>query len=77
MVPDEAREGDVLVFFDGARVPHVLRPVDAAVERELRGACGATASYWLIGDCYLHGLMHGEAFPRGFVHGKWESLTLV
>ncbi|KAK0623990.1 heterokaryon incompatibility protein-domain-containing protein [Immersiella caudata] len=74
MVPDEAREGDVLVFFAGARVPHVLRLVDMA--RGGPQGTRPTETFVLIGDCYLHGLMHGEAFPRG-VPKKWQTLTLI
>lgn len=48
-VPTTARIGDVICVFLGAHVPFVLRPHE-------RGG-----SYRVIGDCYLHGMMNGEA----------------
>ncbi|KAK4442812.1 heterokaryon incompatibility protein-domain-containing protein [Podospora aff. communis PSN243] len=74
MVPDEAREGDILVFFAGAKVPHVLRPAEVALK--VKGRRWPGWSFSLVGDCYLHGLMRGEAFPAG-VRISWEELILV
>lgn len=45
--PFTVREGDIVVVLFGSRVPFVLRQQ------------GDT--YRLIGDCYMHGLMDGEA----------------
>lgn len=47
LAPGLAKLDDVLCFIRGARVPFVLRP-------------GLNKRYRLIGDCYIHGLMHGE-----------------
>jgi Heterokaryon incompatibility protein (HET) len=45
--PLHAARGDLVVIFDGAKVPHVIRPTH-------RG------TYKLLGDCYIDGLMLGE-----------------
>ena len=47
LVPDNATEGDVICIFPGAEVPFVLRKHDDYHE--------------LLGDCYVHGIMTGEA----------------
>ncbi|PMD26404.1 hypothetical protein NA56DRAFT_698587 [Hyaloscypha hepaticicola] len=47
LVPSHAREGDEVCIVRGTRVPLLLR------------ACG---EFWLfIGECYIHGIMDGEA----------------
>jgi hypothetical protein len=48
LAPCFTREGDSLVIVKGGRVPLVIRPRDQGWE--------------LIGDCYVHGIMYGEAF---------------
>jgi hypothetical protein len=47
-VPQTAQIGDVICCIWGARSLAVLRPKQSGV-------------YSLVGECYLHGLMHGEA----------------
>ena len=47
LVPNSAREGDSICVFIGAEVPFVL------------GRSGD--EYRLVGDCYVHGIMKGEA----------------
>jgi hypothetical protein len=49
------RPGDVVAVLMGCNVPFVLRNVS----RE--GVSGSTASFWLIGEAYVHGIMDGEA----------------
>lgn len=46
--PSDAQVGDSLAFLGGGSVPYVLRR-----EGEV---------YKLVGDCYVHGVMHGEIF---------------
>jgi len=46
----EAKEGDLFCIILGAEVPYLLRP---STEKE--------DAYVLIGDCFLHGMMQGEA----------------
>lgn len=49
MTPILTRVGDKLCVIFGARVPYVIRPVEDS------------SSYQLIGECYLEGVMDGEA----------------
>lgn len=48
--PDIALKGDIVVILLGGPVPYILRPVD-----------GPESTYQLIGECYIDGIMHGEA----------------
>ncbi|PVH80545.1 hypothetical protein DL98DRAFT_515399 [Cadophora sp. DSE1049] len=45
--PVITQPGDIVCLFHGGNVPYVLRP---------------TAGYYqLVGECYVHGIMNGEA----------------
>ncbi|KAF2006863.1 HET-domain-containing protein [Amniculicola lignicola CBS 123094] len=53
LVPRDTKVGDTLCILYGCSVPVVLRNV---------GGLGKEDSHWhLIGEAYVHGLMHGEA----------------
>jgi hypothetical protein len=55
--PQSMRVGDKVVLVSGARVPFILRRVEAeGVER-----------WGFVGQAYMYGVMHGE------VAGKWEG----
>lgn len=45
---DGARSGDQICLVFGSRIPFVLRPLE-------------NKNYKLIGECFVYGLMHGEA----------------
>ena len=47
LVPRSSAAGDLICVLYGGRVPYVLRPCEIG--------------YSLIGECYIHGLMNGEA----------------
>ena len=49
LVPGAAQKGDLIAIFMGADVPFVIRP-------------GGAGTHVLIGECYVHGIMNGEAF---------------
>lgn len=49
--PRKTKPGDQVWILAGAKVPFVLRPQE-------------TGKHVLVGDCYVHGIMHGEAFER-------------
>jgi len=51
MALEEARLDDVIVVLLGCSMPMVLRPVQIGVETE----------YKIVGECYIHGIMKGEA----------------
>ncbi|KAH8763885.1 heterokaryon incompatibility protein-domain-containing protein [Hyaloscypha finlandica] len=50
-VPKTSRNGDVICVLFGGEVPYVLRPT-------------GTGSFWVIGECYVHGIMHGESLSH-------------
>jgi hypothetical protein len=49
--PGDTKAGDIIAVFFGARNPFVLRP---SVNED-------GSRYWLLGDSYVHGFMHGMA----------------
>jgi hypothetical protein len=63
--PGFARENDVICILFGAMTPFVLRPV-------------SNGMYLLIGDCYVHDIMYGEAMEafRSSANGK-ESFIII
>jgi len=58
-VPALTEPGDVIVAVLGAQVPFVLRPASAT------GQAVDASIYRLVGECYAHGMMDGEAFRLG------------
>lgn len=61
LVPVDTAAGDLVCIFLGAKVPHVIRKA-------------GDAKYRLVGEAYLHGFMHGEAW-RG--SRAAEDITLI
>ncbi|KAK0613989.1 heterokaryon incompatibility protein-domain-containing protein [Immersiella caudata] len=59
----ETEPDDEMWILEGGRTPFILRP-------------RATGGYQLIGDAYVHGVMHGEAMTEEFV-GRIEPVTIV
>jgi hypothetical protein len=61
LVPASARSGDKIVVLQGCAVPYVLRPLkmDGNVDAD------GHEQYALVGDCYIHGIMDGEALVDG------------
>jgi hypothetical protein len=55
VVPCNTRDGDIVAVLYGAQVPFIIRPKKSAKEIQ----------YELVGECYIHGLMDGEAFMLG------------
>ena len=51
MVAGIAQAGDRVALFRGGKLPFIIRP---------NGASG----WEIIGDCYIHGIMHGEAWDE-------------
>ena len=56
-MPSSAEIGDDIVIFHGARMPFVIRPVSQGPVESV----GEAIHYELIGECFLHGVMDGEA----------------
>ncbi|KAF2501313.1 hypothetical protein BU16DRAFT_577499 [Lophium mytilinum] len=59
--PEDLRNGDRIVVFVGARTPFVIRPG--------RGREG----FEVVGDCYVHGIMKGEALGRD----EWDQFVIA
>jgi hypothetical protein len=59
LVPYKARENDLIVVLFGGHTPFVLR------ERELPSSAETGRRWQLIGECYVHGFMDGEALDDG------------
>jgi len=59
-VPYTTKVGDCIAILAGGRLPFVLRP--------------AGDHYCLIGPCYVHGIMNGEAFPENLEELQWFSI---
>lgn len=60
--PPEMKQGDLVAVLLGSRMPFILRqtPPAAAIIGKSEGNCNRTY-YSVVGYCYLHGMMHGEA----------------
>lgn len=52
--PKHLQEGDVIVVLYGGKTPFVLRP--------RAGDLGG--GWYILGECYVHGLMNGEVFTK-------------
>ncbi|KAE9374997.1 HET-domain-containing protein [Stipitochalara longipes BDJ] len=50
-VPKISRSGDFICVLFGGEVPYVLRPT-------------GTGFFWVVGECYVHGIMHGESLSH-------------
>ncbi|ERF71393.1 hypothetical protein EPUS_07421 [Endocarpon pusillum Z07020] len=59
--PRDMREGDLLFVLVGGKVPFVLRQVSGGVEYEGFTEEEKARVYSLVGYCYVHGIMDGEA----------------
>ncbi|KAK5653791.1 hypothetical protein OQA88_7949 [Cercophora sp. LCS_1] len=53
LAPPDAEPGDMVIIINGAAVPFLVRGPQSLVSSESRST--------LIGECYIHGIMHGEA----------------
>ena len=71
--PPATRPDDLVVVLNGGVVPHVLRPTGSA----MKGQDGEKLPQFLIlGDCYVHGIMHGEAMDR-LDEGQYQEQDFV
>jgi hypothetical protein len=59
LVPEAAQEGDMICVFMGGKTPFLVRPVGG--------------NYQLLGACYVHRIMYGEAMEEFEKKGgKWR-----
>lgn len=63
--PWTTKPGDVCFILSGARVPFVLRRANDQV------------SYKVVGEAYIHSIMHGEFLKERDVGVGWDDLTLI
>jgi hypothetical protein len=63
--PEAMKKGDYLCVFYGAAVPFIIRPTKKEVEATADDTVQPTAKMGrLMGECYVHDLMHGEAVEQ-------------
>jgi hypothetical protein len=71
LAPMDAKVDDVICILDGCSVPVVLRPCsrDMGTRTDERGSF-----YQFVGECYVHGMMDGEAKEpgSGYVEEEFE-----
>jgi hypothetical protein len=60
-VPCTTEEGDRIAILSGGNLPVILRP-------------NGDDYYRLVGPCYVHGIMDGEAFPDDLEELEWLSI---
>ncbi|KAL9609431.1 MAG: hypothetical protein Q9167_005807 [Letrouitia subvulpina] len=58
--PPTAGPNDLVVVLNGGLAPYVLRPT----ESKMRHAGTTYSEFTTLGDCYVHGIMYGEAMDR-------------
>ncbi|KAL8721251.1 MAG: hypothetical protein Q9225_002028 [Loekoesia sp. 1 TL-2023] len=71
LAPAMVRRGDVVVIIAGLAVPVILRPMPQS--------CPTVLTYYLVGDCYVHGIMHGEllkAIDPELLKNIWQNFLL-
>lgn len=64
LAPRGVQKGDKVVLFHGGAVPFLIRPNESP---------GGT--YKLVGECYVHGIMHGEGLKLS--NSKEETIHLL
>lgn len=83
LVPPRSSPGDVVCVIRGVHTPFVVRPMRQEAREMInahtassKGLIGYESSlegeHQLVGECYVHGIMDGEAVPTEF-----QKLTLV
>jgi hypothetical protein len=60
ILPAATQTNDIVALFHGGRTLFVIRPVEGGHD--------------FVGECYVHGLMHGEAFSSKFPHHQQPQM---
>jgi hypothetical protein len=67
LVPHGSLPGDVVCVIRSVHTPFIVRPL----QRETRkGESSLEGEYLLVGECYVHGIMDGEAMPNSIALQK-------
>jgi hypothetical protein len=62
LAPSEAREGDTIAVLHGCSVPVLLRRAGGQYEAGLPASDLGLGNWWyLLGECFVYGIMEGEA----------------
>ena len=61
MVPWDVQAEDIIFLFAGSKCPFVLRSWDKDKSK-----------YQIVGGCYVHGMMNGEALNSG----TWKDVDI-
>ncbi|KAI9702711.1 MAG: hypothetical protein M1820_006095 [Bogoriella megaspora] len=72
--PPEMQDGDLIVVLVGGHTPFIIRKAN---KQEVDANSGRKQCYTLIGDCYVHGIMDGEAMKDVQEEGQLEQFFLV
>jgi hypothetical protein len=79
--PDTMREGDLVCILAGGDLPFVLRPLKKGLGSETAELSTISDRYLFVGECYVEGLMKGEAIValKSKIHlaGPVESGLIV
>jgi hypothetical protein len=74
LCPPYALREDIISITPGIHVPLVLRPVNTANVKGSRKAKCATKRYKFVGECYMHGVMNGEALSLAVGETEMEVI---
>ena len=72
LAPVDTHVGDFIALFAGSDVPFIVRMVEGCTKDDFK--C------YLIGDCFVHGVMYGEyknRIGKEAYDSAWKPLTLV
>ncbi len=72
LAPVNTHTGDFIALFAGSDVPFIVRMAEGCTKDNLQ--C------YVIGDCFVHGVMYGEfakKMGKEVYDGAWKPLTLV
>jgi len=62
--PLSLAKGDQVYVLKGSNVPFILRPADKPDDAEWRSDVDGDLYFTMVGDCYCHGIMDGEASEK-------------
>jgi hypothetical protein len=65
LAPPDTEARDLVCIIFGCSVPVVLR------------STARSGEFKFVGECYVHGMMDGEAFDRGFRRSNTQTFRLI
>ena len=72
--PASIEVGDAVWIFPGAKVPFVLRPVASP---QFENTASEPSRFKLVGEAYVHGIMHGEGSTDDECNIKLREISLI